>query len=180
MTQWFCISSENALLWSIFSWRTRKIMWISKLVARGNHMAPIQNTLQFHTYSILVIPKLTLMVFSQRCCTDPSVWHRGCQETHLPVIKGGRERMGSVSSICTMNPITDSPLYVSLQQIYFTIWHIFLQVMLASKMPEQRGKNDVRLLMNLKCEAMGIKRYCQFLLLYSFYVYIVRLAKLSD
>lgn len=52
--------------------------------------------------------------------------------------------------------------------------------MLASKMPEQRGKNDVRLLMNLKCEAMGIKRYCQFLLLYSFYVYIVRLAKLSD
>lgn len=101
--------------WSIFSWRTRKIMWISKLVARGNHMAPIQNTLQFHTYSILVIPKLTLMVFSQRCCTDPSVWHSGCQETHLPVIKGGREWMGSVSSICTMNPITDSPLYVSLQ-----------------------------------------------------------------
>jgi len=66
-------------------------MWISKLVARGNHMAPIQNTLQFHTYSILVIPKLTLMVFSQRCCTDLSVWHRGCQETYLPVIKGGRE-----------------------------------------------------------------------------------------
>lgn len=31
--------------------------------------------------------------------------------------------------------------------------------------------------MKLKCETVGIKRYCKFLLLCSFYIYTVRLAK---
>lgn len=53
----------------------------------------LENSPQFHTYSISVIPKLTSMVFSQRCCTD-TIWQRAYHKIHVPAIKRGHRENG--------------------------------------------------------------------------------------